>query len=297
MVSAILFDDDKGRLAPLTDLRAAFDVRTGAFTMMERLARRLQAEFVALYVPERLAGVTRDRHALHVNELPHDGDEFLIVNGRCPFPPEEILDFELGDAIRDGASGDLVAARLRRAEVVEVLEDGRPGPDGRTSDQPVLLTRPWHARTVRDISIETDLLQATALPHVEIPDGVRALGEHPIRIHTEATVYPGVVLVAEDGPIVIERGATVRPGAIILGPAYVGRKSVVLEHALVGNTALGPWCKVGGEVKGCVFQGYSNKAHLGHLGDSWIGEWVNFGAGTTNSNLLNTYGSIIAQAS
>jgi hypothetical protein len=42
-----------------------------------------------------------------------------------------------------------------------------------------------------------------------------------------------------------------------------------------------------------IFQGYSNKSHDGHLGDSWVGEWVNFGAGTTNSNLLNTYGEVV----
>ena len=30
----------------------------------------------------------------------------------------------------------------------------------------------------------------------------------------------------------------------------------------------------------------------GHLGDSLVGEWVNFGAGSVNSNLLNTYGDV-----
>ena len=33
----------------------------------------------------------------------------------------------------------------------------------------------------------------------------------------------------------------------------------------------------------------SNKAHYGFLGNSYIGQWVNFGAGTTNSNLKNNY--------
>jgi hypothetical protein len=53
---------------------------------------------------------------------------------------------------------------------------------------------------------------------------------------------------------------------------------------------------VAGEVSGVIFQGYSNKAHDGFLGDSWVGEWVNLGAGTTNSNLLNTYGEVIMRA-
>jgi hypothetical protein len=37
---------------------------------------------------------------------------------------------------------------------------------------------------------------------------------------------------------------------------------------------------------------YSNKVHYGYLGDSYLGEWVNLGAGTTTSNLKNTYGPI-----
>ena len=32
--------------------------------------------------------------------------------------------------------------------------------------------------------------------------------------------------------------------------------------------------------------------HDGHLGDSFIGEWVNLGAGTSNSNLKNNYSSV-----
>ena len=30
----------------------------------------------------------------------------------------------------------------------------------------------------------------------------------------------------------------------------------------------------------------------GYLGDSFVGEWVNFGAGTTNSNLKNNYSPV-----
>jgi hypothetical protein len=44
-----------------------------------------------------------------------------------------------------------------------------------------------------------------------------------------------------------------------------------------------------------VFQGFANKVHEGFLGDSWVGEWTNLGAGTTNSNLLNTYSEVAAQ--
>ena len=39
-------------------------------------------------------------------------------------------------------------------------------------------------------------------------------------------------------------------------------------------------------------QGNSNKAHDGYLGDSVIGEWCNFGAGSSNSNVKNTGGKV-----
>ena len=44
-----------------------------------------------------------------------------------------------------------------------------------------------------------------------------------------------------------------------------------------------------------IIQDYSNKQHDGFLGDSYIGSWVNLGAGTVNSNLTNTYGTVKVQ--
>ncbi len=39
-------------------------------------------------------------------------------------------------------------------------------------------------------------------------------------------------------------------------------------------------------------QGYSNKYHDGFLGHTYVGEWVNLGAGTQNSDLRNDYGEV-----
>jgi hypothetical protein len=38
--------------------------------------------------------------------------------------------------------------------------------------------------------------------------------------------------------------------------------------------------------------GHSNKGHTGFVGSSYLGRWVNLGAGTTTSNLKNTYGPV-----
>ncbi len=40
---------------------------------------------------------------------------------------------------------------------------------------------------------------------------------------------------------------------------------------------------------------YTNKQHHGFLGHSYLGSWINLGAGTCNSDLKNTYGSVSMQ--
>ena len=41
-----------------------------------------------------------------------------------------------------------------------------------------------------------------------------------------------------------------------------------------------------------IFLGHSNKGHDGFVGHSYLGRWVNIGAGTITSNLKNTYGTV-----
>ena len=41
-----------------------------------------------------------------------------------------------------------------------------------------------------------------------------------------------------------------------------------------------------------MIEPYTNKKHYGFLGHSYLGSWINLGAGTCNSDLKNTYGLI-----
>lgn len=285
-------------LSPLTDLRAAFDIRTGVLTTFERWSRALHID--ALLVPESIAPLVRERHALPVNDLislPHGApDDLTLISARCPLPIAQATDLAPGAALIERASGHLVAWRttIKNARAIAHGEPVRPGSLA-TIDRRVLLTRPWHVRTLRDACIAADL-HALAQTPTAVPPGVTPIGAHPIHIDPSARVSPTVVLDAEHGPIWIGPFATIRPGAILIGPCAIGPHSTILERTLIKQqTAIGPHCKVAGEVGGTIIQGYSNKAHDGHLGDSWLGEWVNLGAGTTNSNLLNTYAEVIAK--
>jgi glucose-1-phosphate thymidylyltransferase len=102
-----------------------------------------------------------------------------------------------------------------------------------------------------------------------------------------------VVTDTSAGPIVLDEGATVGPYCYMSGPSYLGRGSRVLEHAAIKDgVALGHTTKVGGEVECSILEPYTNKQHHGFMGHSYLGSWVNLGAGTCNSDLKNTYGQV-----
>ena len=114
-----------------------------------------------------------------------------------------------------------------------------------------------------------------------------------IYIGENSIIRPGVILDASKGPIIIADHVYVDIGALIQGPVYIGPYCTINPGAkLRKNISLGPMCKVGGEMEDVIFQGYGNKQHDGFLGHSFVGSWVNLGAGTTTSNLKNNYSNV-----
>lgn len=108
-------------------------------------------------------------------------------------------------------------------------------------------------------------------------------------------IQPNVVMDATAGPIVIDDNVTIKSNTHLEGPLYVGCGSTISPLTYVKNSVIGPLCKIGGELNSVVVEGYTNKVHYGFLGNSYIGEWVNLGAGTSNSNLKNNYGKVRVQ--
>ena len=113
-----------------------------------------------------------------------------------------------------------------------------------------------------------------------------------VYVGPSAEIHPLVCLDTREGPVFIDEGAEVQAFTRIEGPCYVGKNSLILGPKIREGCSIGPTCKVGGEVEESIIHGYSNKYHDGFLGHSYIGEWVNLGAQTTNSDLKNDYGSI-----
>lgn len=96
---------------------------------------------------------------------------------------------------------------------------------------------------------------------------------------------------SENGIVLIEENVKIEPFTFIKGPAFIGKNSL-LKSAKIYSSYIGEFSKIGGEVDTVIFNGFSNKAHEGFIGHSLVGEWVNLGAMTTNSDLKNNYSEV-----
>jgi len=126
---------------------------------------------------------------------------------------------------------------------------------------------------------------------IEDPSAIRG-SRSDLFIAPGVLVHPMVVLDAANGPIYIDEGAEIHPFTRIEGPCYIGKKSILLGCKCREGNSIGPVCRIGGEVEESIIHGYSNKYHDGFLGHAYVGEWVNLGALTTNSDLKNDYTNV-----
>jgi UDP-N-acetylglucosamine diphosphorylase/glucosamine-1-phosphate N-acetyltransferase len=122
-------------------------------------------------------------------------------------------------------------------------------------------------------------------------DGAMVAGAHPVFTERGADVEPAVFFDATAGPILVRAGATVRAFTRLVGPCAVASGATVLGDR-VACCSIGEGSFIRGEISETVVLGHANKAHDGFVGHSYVGRWVNIGAGTITSNLKNTYGNV-----
>jgi len=97
-----------------------------------------------------------------------------------------------------------------------------------------------------------------------------------------------------EGKVTIGEGTRILPGVFIEGNAYIGRNCKIGPNCYIrGNTSIDDNCHVGQsvEIKNCILMTKTNVGHLSYVGDSVLGAKVNFGAGTTTSNLRHDNGN------
>lgn len=155
------------------------------------------------------------------------------------------------------------------------------------------ISRIWELASNNIAILLSDLQLVKTQDYLSIaPSSIMSTGSRPIYVHPTAKL-DHCFINTENGPVLIEANAQIMSGAMLRGPIYIGEYSVVKMGAMLyEGTNIGHHCIVGGEIKNSIFHANANKAHHGYIGDSYIGEWCNLGAGTTCSNLKNTAGKI-----
>src|SRR5882672_11300566 len=286
---------------PLSLLRPVFALRCGIFTLAEKLALAFPEARLHLLVRPHLEDWTRELFPDSDVSEPSE-DDTMFVNGRLCMTDDEVLHFMAASPqeVSYVSQGILFAAKVRGSRVKHVVRHLREGDADRAFEDVRLPAevQAFLARSGADLirwSPRQIIQDARYLFEGGVVRGTVDAGAHLIKpeaIHVArgSRVMAGAVLNAEGGPVVVRENATVEPLAYIEGPAAIGESAIVRAGAKIrGGTSIGPVCRVGGEVAETVFQGYSNKQHDGFLGHSFVGEWVNLGANTNNSDLKNTY--------
>lgn len=298
-----LFEDHAvNHLAPLTLTRHTSDLRLAAYTLGEIQQALFPDAKVAYIGRQEITDITRQEHpdAL-INPMVPEGPLLLLnarwVPGNGTFAEElKALVASNGKAIAYRQDESLVAAWIPNPVAmphVGTIDEYVSGISRQFITGQRLIGRMWHLlENIRDQLIrdfETNGRRGTEGANIQ--QGVLIVGDD-VFIEPGADIRPGAIINASTGPVWIGRDTIIEEKALIVGPCYIGPESRIKAGGRISDSAIGLVCKVGGEVQASVIHSYSNKAHDGYLGDSYIGQWCNLGADTNTSNLKNDYGLI-----
>ncbi|AGA78005.1 UDP-N-acetylglucosamine diphosphorylase/glucosamine-1-phosphate N-acetyltransferase [Echinicola vietnamensis DSM 17526] len=285
MEQITLFDDPayRGSLLPFTFTRPVAEIRVGILKIREKWEKYLDASagFLTLdYLQDKFPPLADSRLFINGGLCPDQGLLTAIKSlekGQCLFKDSTLLAaypadpsaFSM-DAVKE--SGEIKAY------------------DGEIT----LIHRNWHIFQYNALELRKDFALLTARRTSAGINDPHTIAYNPEMIFVEeGAKIRAAVLNAEDGPIYIGKDAQVQEGALIKGPFALCEGSTVnMGGKMRGDSTIGPFSKVGGEVSNSVIFGFSNKGHDGFMGNTVIGEWCNFGADTNISNLKNNYAPV-----
>jgi len=287
------FEDHKfTNFHPLTLTRPVDDLRIGILTISKKWIHALGTSNYCRMLRPNLNEVF-DSGSLDPTQ------NCTWINSRY-LPAEELItqinDLNEGQCLLHDDT--IIAAKVNGSDSDRWLKDGSADFKNQfvleTADYPSI-DKLWDLFLCNGDQICRDLrlIRPESKSNTHISEDATLENPDEIYIQEGATIEAGCVLNAEDGPIYIGKNATIMAGSYIRGPVAICEGSFIKMGAKIySDTTVGPVCKVGGEVSNTIFHSYSNKAHDGYIGNSVVGQWCNFGAGTTVSNLKTNYGPI-----
>lgn len=292
-------DEQSTNLYPLTLTRPAFELRCGMFSLLQKMVRHFPGSRVHYGVRREILDLVQEKHSQDsVNRLPAEPSYFL--KGRLIL--SEPLPADLSRSTAFVCQNTIVGAFVEKKDLKKLRIDDHGMLDEtpfekmpQISIQGILIDYLWNLIEHNAAEIITDFNFVRSGGQIlgKVYPNVTLLSQENIYLAPGAELHPGVVIDGATGPVYISEGAVVMANAVIEGPAYIGPHSrIKIGAKIYEGTSIGKVCKVGGEVEESIFQGYGNKQHEGFLGHAYVGEWVNLGADTNNSDLKNNYGSV-----
>ncbi|VTR96812.1 putative sugar nucleotidyl transferase [Tuwongella immobilis] len=302
-------DAQVGHLEPLALARPAFELLCGTDSLQHKQLRYFDVASAAVLLRSYLAPLYRQTHP---NAIVNDVDwlkqgPVLLINARwlpSAMAGRSFLDVETllkQDPFVAMVGREVAYAVLHPQHLADAEED--------SLDLCLHLAK----ETLPSISVEGTMIeylwqlvdhnaeQITEDFELFANRPNRTIHPHPIHVNgpsdrlwidPSAKLDPLVVADTTNGPVIIDRDAVVHAFSRLEGPCYIGRGTHILGAKVRGGTTFGPNCRMGGEIEVSIVQGNSNKYHDGFLGHSYLGEWVNLGAGTHTSDLRCDYGEV-----
>ena len=287
MDTNIIFLDDYtwDELRPLTLTRPVSEIRIGILTVREKWMRYLHGS--------EYSYITRDYLSKRFQLGPSESN--LIINSAV-LPDfkiaEEILKLQPSQLLLK--EGSFIAANSSMDQINDIVSGNSDAFIAKEYTSEVVVLKSFcdiFSFNAQEIIKDFELFCKNRRSQ-QLSKSNNVIGTNQVFIE-EGAVVECCTINVNDGPVYIGKDAEVMEGCLIRGPFAMGEHSSLKMGAKIyGGTTIGPHCKVGGEVNNSVFFGYSNKAHDGFLGNSVIGEWVNIGADSNNSNLKNNYAPV-----
>ncbi len=304
---AVFEDGRHDNFYPFSLVRPLWDLRSGLYTQKERIERALHARSIRpdggihYFTRDYLAPAFREKYPRsRINDYSvfERGGDTLFINA-VKYPAAADFALERNSAVVRGTvpvsarldsaglatHGDSVAEKIMGRPVAS--REYREEPEGGSFDaMPEFI---WNMVSWNGDIIKSDF-RLSGLRGNGGENDVTILGDPGLVFIDEGvTIDPMVLIDATGGPVVILSGSIINSFTRIEGPAVIGRNCLILGAKIRAGVSLGDVCRIGGEVEESIFHGYDNKYHDGFIGHSYIGEWVNMGAMTSNSDLKNDY--------
>lgn len=141
---------------------------------------------------------------------------------------------------------------------------------------------------LREWTKEADSELLAKIGNCRFPWDLLAVNEHILGAMTQSEIRGEVHSSAViDGHIALGKGSRILPGVFIEGNVVIGENCKIGPNCYIrGATSIGDCCHIGQsvEIKNSILLSGTNVGHLSYVGDSVLGEGVNFGAGTLVSN-------------